>query len=148
VIKKTFKKTGLSFWITTNAAVNFTLFRGGPNFMDLTKAAEVKTSNSGTQKFEWSSFPDNEYLWVQMSSRADEAYAEFQTYGIIDKIVTPQAPPPVVTPGTPGSPPATPSNSTTTASSSAKPNLALIIGIVVGTLGFVGVIGFLIYYMI
>lgn len=77
VIKKTFNKTGLAFWITTNAAVNFTLFRGGRNFVDLTNAAEVRVSNSGTQKYEWSSFPDNEYLWVQMSSRADEAFAEF-----------------------------------------------------------------------
>jgi hypothetical protein len=80
-----------------------------------------------------------------MSSRADEAYAEFQTYAIVDKAGIVPTPPPVVTP--PTGTPTTPTNGTTSASSTGSTNMALIIGIVVGALGFVGVIGFLIYYM-
>ena len=111
--------------------------------MDLTKAAEVKISNTGTQKYEWTNFPDDEYLWVQMSSRSDDASAEFQTYAIIDKAVSPSAPPPVVTPNSPG---ATPSNSTTSSSTSASAPLSLIIGVVVGAVAIVGGMGYLIYY--
>jgi hypothetical protein len=47
VIKKTFNKTGLAFWITSNSGVTFNLFRGGKNLVDLTKAAEVKTTTTG-----------------------------------------------------------------------------------------------------
>ena len=105
---------------------------------------------------------DDDYLYIQLTARQDDAYVQFQVQGIIDKYIPPTTPPPIigVTPGTPGAPPpivpgVTPGTpgappvgaSTVKTSSTSSINLPLIIGAACGGLGFLALVGFLIFYV-
>lgn len=76
-MRKTFIKTGLVLQIQSNLGVQVTYFKGGRNFVDLTNAAETGTTSAITQRYEWSNFPDNEYLYIQLTSKADDAQIQF-----------------------------------------------------------------------
>ena len=82
-------------------------------------------------------------MWLQLTSLNDLAEVSFTVQGILplyDTVPTPPASPS----------PSSPSNTTNpevSSSPSGGPNVGLIIGIVVGVLGFIGIVGFLIYYV-
>ncbi len=97
--------------------------------------------------------PDNEYIYIQLTARADNANARFTVQAVNPKVLPP--PPTFTPPAIPGTPPPpgttvlTPPNGLPNViiAAAKKTNLALIIGIVAGVLGFVAIIGFLVYYV-
>ena len=73
VVRKTYKKVGLVFLIQSNIGVSVTYFKGGRNFADLNALTETATTTDLTKRFEWSSFPDSEYLYIILTSRSNDA---------------------------------------------------------------------------
>jgi type IV secretory pathway VirB10-like protein len=93
---------------------------------------------------------DHEYVYLQLSSRVDGALLRFNVQGQGDQVVAPPPPPPPP-PGTPPPPPGDPLTPPGVPPpppvKKNKSNLAMTIGIVVGVLGLLAVIGFLVYYI-
>ena len=145
IIKTTFSKVGLVFEILQNLNVEIHYFKGGRSFDDLTLSATWARTLLNNQKWEWPFFEDDNYLYIQATGRSEGSFLQFRVSAVTDKVL-PSTPPPGITPGTP--PPAPP---TTTPILEAKKgggsNMALIIGIIVGALGFVAIGGFLVYYI-
>lgn len=84
-------------------------------------------------------------MYIQLTSRSVGALIKFSVTGT----GVSEVPPDPVPPGPPGSPPATPPGTPpdTITTTKKKSNLALIIGIAVGVIGFIAIIGFLVYYI-
>jgi hypothetical protein len=152
VIKKSKYFANVIIRITDNFNTQVTYYKGNQTFTSLTVAAEVGQTVLSNQQWVLT-VADHEYVFLQLTSRADGALVRFSVQGQGDVYVPPPVPPPAVTP--PGTPPGTPPNTTVTPTTppatpttvKKKSNLALIIGIVVGVIGLLAVIGFLVYYI-
>ncbi len=62
-----------------------TYFKGGQTFASLRQDATFSKATSMNQKWEWAQFPDEEYLYIQMTSKVDGAVVEFQVSGVGDR---------------------------------------------------------------
>jgi uncharacterized membrane protein len=78
------------------------------------------------------SFSDAEYVYIIVKGKVNGASARFSTYSFKDKVVT------IIDDGSSG----------TTSSSSSSTNWPIIIGVVIGGIGFLALIGFLVFYII
>lgn len=144
IIKQSKYNLGVNLKIGDNFNTIFTYFIGNRTFKSLTKSATVVQTLLANMEYNVT-LADYEYMYIQLTSRSVGALIKFSVTGT----GVSEVPPDPVPPGPPGSPPATPPGTPpdTITTTKKKSNLALIIGIAVGVIGFIAIIGFLVYYI-
>ncbi|CDW76313.1 UNKNOWN [Stylonychia lemnae] len=130
VIVKQRTKQSLALNITFIAGADIAIHRGTRLFTATKTNSYLPTA---VTNYQFDSFSDSEYLYIIVKSKVAGASVQFQTFSFKDKEV-------VVIPGDGGT--------SGTTSSSSSTNWPLIIGVVVGGLGFLALLGFLIFYLI
>eukprot|EP00347_Sterkiella_histriomuscorum_P019892 403339912 len=127
VIRKDLGKQSLALNITFTAGADIAIHRGTRLFTGTFTNSYTPTAKTD---YQFDTFGDSEYIYLIVKAKVAGASVQFQTFSFKDKEV-------IVTPVT-----------SDYSSISVSVNWPLIVGVVVGGLGFIALVGFLIFYFI